>query len=155
MRIVACLFLVAAAVIQLLLGGLVIFSAVEARQEARAEAGDLSSVSSDLVSEPELAAMRAAGEKQAGSAGHGAHALGMATMGLGLLMLVAGPLALLRRGTQFVLGVGVISVGCLVATLLLENGGSTAATAAGLIALALVLVDLDRRRQLKASEASA
>jgi len=156
MRIVASLFIVAAAVIQLLLGGLVLFSAVEARNEARTQAGDLSSVSSDLVSEKELAAMRAAAEQKAGSVGHGSRALGMATMGLGLLLLVAGPLALLRRGTMFVLGVGVISVGCLLATLLLEGGGSAAATGAGLIAVAIVLVDLDRRRQLKrASETQA
>ena len=145
MRFIASPLLIIAAVVQLLLGGLVIFGAVEARDEARAEAGDLSSVSGDLVSEEELAAMRADGEKKAGRTGKFAHVLGMVTMALSLLQLVTGVLALLRRALPFVLIAGGLTLACLLAVLLLESGGNTVAMAMGLLAVGLIAVGLDYR----------
>lgn len=145
MRILASLFILIAAVIQLLLGGLLIFSATEERNDARAEAGDLSSVSGDLVSEEELTAMRAAGEKEAGSTGKRAYYLGMASMALGLLLLVAGALALLRRALIFVLLVGLASMACLLGMFLMEDGGSIAAVGGSLLAVGMVLMSLDLR----------
>lgn len=152
MRILASLFILTAAVIQLLLGGLLIFSAVEARDDARAEAGDLSSVSGDLVSEEELASMRAHGEKQAGSTGKAANYLGMAAMALGLFQLVAGVLALLRRALIFVIAVAVASLACLMGMLLLEGGGNTAVMTLCLLATGLVLVGLELRSRRAASD---
>ena len=145
MRILAGTLILVAAVIQLLLGVLLVFSAHNTEQEARAEAGDLSAVSADLVSEEELAAMRKVGDKEAGSAGQRPFLLGIAALALAALQLAAGVLTLLRRAPLLMLCSGSLSLLCLAAALFLEGGGKTAGIASILLSAGLIIAGLDMR----------
>lgn len=154
MRALAGSLLIVAAVVQLLLGALLVLSAHTVKQEARAEAGDLSSVSADLVSEEELAAMRKKGEAQTRGAGMRPLLLGGVTLAAALLLLVSSVVTLLRRGGNLLrLGPGVLSLACLAAILALEGGARTALIAFGLLLAGLLLTVIDSRRAAAARDA--
>ncbi len=153
MRVLASMLFITAAVVQLLLGGLLIFSGQDQEHDARAEVGDLSSVSADLVSEEELAAMKATGDREAGGAGKQTQALGILALALAALLLVAALLVMLRKGPAPVrLAPGVLSMACLAAIWFLEGGPLTAIIALALLALGLILAGADAARNSTAKQ---
>ena len=147
MRFLAAFLLLVAAVVQLLVGVGLVMASRQARDRARTEAGDLSSVSADLVTEQELSAMKAEGDRAAGSVGSTSLVLGAAVLVGAVALLVGGILLLCNRGRLVVLVAGGVCLAGLGAVAGLDRPEIIQAIAAGLSALGMLLTWLWKPRR--------
>lgn len=113
MRIPAAILLITAALLELLLGGLLLVGSRYERFEARAEAGDLSAVSADLATPEQLAAMEREADRKTPAAGLRPLLLGLSCLAAAVAALVGGVLLLLRRAplvSPLTAGLGVLAM---------------------------------------------
>jgi hypothetical protein len=148
MRVFVAILLFAAALLQFLLGGGLILSSRYEAFRARTEAGDLSEVAGDLVSEQELEKMRQDARQKVGAAGAKQLALGVAVLALAFLQLAGGVLVLVRPGRATLLVRGGIALGAvvLVAVILLDGFATLIGVVLGLQVLSFLLALLVRPR---------
>lgn len=147
MRVVAALLLFVSAVVQLLLGGSLGLASRYERYQARTDAGDLSSVSADLVDEAELRRMQAEADRKVGATGAGKLALGIGVLLAALAQVAGGVLLLLRRARAVTLVAATLGAAAMGATLALDGVHTVAVVALCLSVAGLVLAALFGRRR--------
>lgn len=129
MRSVQGLLLAVGVVLQLLLGGSLVFSAT-----GEADTGGLSDVSADLVTAEQLTQMKSTEDPHRGRR----MALGAALAALALLQLVATVLAFKGRGRKLVLGATGLSVVGTGLVMVIHEPMMLASICAGVLVVALI-----------------
>lgn len=128
MRILAALLILTSAILSLLLGGFLMVSSKYEKFDAKVKAeDDLSSVAGDLVSEEELEQMRRQEQAKLKQNTEITHAgslpmiLAVVAICAGILQIIAGALILLRRARIAALLLILLSLGALVAILIIDT----------------------------------